>query len=475
MKAGFIYVDPGMRGKENGYDANKNLIYSGGAPWGVTDLKAAVRYLRYNKDILPGNTDSMFVFGMSGGGAQSAVMGASGDSQLYYPYLASIGAAMVDAKGAAISDAVSGAMAWCPITSLDYADEASEWNMGQYATTGTRAGGTFTSALSKDLATAYADYINKLGIKDKNGNVLTLEKSATGIYAAGSYYNYVVATVQESLNNFLSDTKFPYTKTASGMGGFPGGGPQGGTPPNGGTPPDGVMPQNGAPQAGTNAAGGTPAPTAAPVTYQTAQDYIASLNKDAQWVTYDAKTNTAAITSLANFITLLKPPTKTVGAFDALDRSAGENSVFGNDASDSLHFDFLMAGLLAKNQQTYASKSDWKTSYVSDYANDLKAVDKLGNGIQDRMNMYNPMYYLLPYYEGYQKSTPAQYWRINTGIDQGDTANTVELNMALALEHDTSVKDVEFTTVWGLAHTEAERTGDSTINFIAWVNGIVKQ
>lgn len=80
LKAGFIYVYAGMRGRDNGYDANNKLTYSGGAPWGVTDLKAAIRYVRYNKSVLPGNTESVFVFGMSGGGAQTAVIGASGDS-----------------------------------------------------------------------------------------------------------------------------------------------------------------------------------------------------------------------------------------------------------------------------------------------------------------------------------------------------------------------------------------------------------
>jgi hypothetical protein len=34
--------------------------------------------------------------------------------------------------------------------------------------------------------------------------------------------------------------------------------------------------------------------------------------------------------------------------------------------------------------------------------------------------MYNPMYYLLDYYEGYPTSTVAPYWRIHTGIEQGD-------------------------------------------------------
>lgn len=61
---------------------------------------------------------------MSGGGAQSALMGATGDSELYLPYLEAIGAVMD------ISDAVAGSMCWCPVTNLDYANEAYEWNMG---------------------------------------------------------------------------------------------------------------------------------------------------------------------------------------------------------------------------------------------------------------------------------------------------------------------------------------------------------
>jgi hypothetical protein len=123
----------------------------------------------------------------------------------------------------------------------------------------------------------------------------------------------------------------------------------------------------------------------------------------------------------------------------------------------------------------YARYSDWNAAYVDAYATDLKAVDKLGNGIQSRVDMYNPMYYLLSHYGGYQTSTVAKYWRINTGIMQGDTANTIEMNLALALENYTDVDDVEFTTVWGQGHTMAERTGDSTTNFIEWVIEIVQK
>lgn len=479
MDAGFIYVYAGLRGRNNGYDDSGNLTYSGGAPWGVTDLKAAVRYLRFNEASLPGNTDSIFVFGHSGGGAQSSVMGASGDSSLYYDYLKSIGAAMYDEDGNYISDAINGVMAWCPITSLDYADEAYEWNMGQYVTAGTRADDTWTSALSDDLAEAYASYLNDLGLEDENGTVLTLEQSTDGIYASGSYYDYLLSVIEDSLNNFLSDTTFPYTKSSGGFmgdGGFAGGGAPSGMPDGG--MPEGDMPEGSMPEGGTMPANGMQAGgqggTEESTTYETAADYIASLNSDEEWVTYDASTNTAKITSIEAFVQHLKNASKNVGAFDDLELGQAENMVFGNDENDALHFDSVLAKLLQDNQEEYAAFTDWNSSLVTDYANDLKELDKLGNSSEYRQNMYNPMYFLSDYYEGYQSSTVASHWRIRTGIEQGDTALTVETNLALALENDADVEDVDFETVWGQGHTTAERTGESTDNFIAWVNESVK-
>jgi len=470
LQAGYIYVHAGMRGRNNGYDDAGNLVYSGGAPWGVTDLKAAVRYIRYNDSVLPGNSGTIFVFGMSGGGAQSAVMGASGDSELYYPYLETIGAAMTYDDGSTISDAIYGVMAWCPITSLDYADEAYEWNMGQYATTGTRADGAWTAALSDDMAAAYAGYLNTIGLVDDSGNALTLEPSDSGIYAAGSYYDYLLAVVNQSLNNFLADTTFPYTPSAAG------GGPMGGTPPEGGTLPEGMTLPAGDTGGPTNDAAATDTSAAsetASTTYETAQDYIDSLNATTEWVIYDAASNTATITSLADFATYAKTATKDVPAFDDLNRSQAENYVFGNDQSDALHFDSGVAELLAANQDEYAVFADWDAAVVDAYATDLQAVDSLGNGIATRMNMYNPMYYLLASSEGYGAASPATYWRIRTGIEQGDTALTVEVNLTLALQANDEVQDVDFATVWAQGHTMAERSGDSTENFIAWVNELV--
>ena len=86
-----------------------------------------------------------------------------------------------------------------------------------------------------------------------------------------------------------------------------------------------------------------------------------------------------------------------------------------------------------------------------------------------RSDMYNPMYYLSDYYDGYKTSNVAKYWRIRTGINQSDTSLCTEEDLKLALENY-GVKSVDFATVWGQPHTTAERTGSSTDNFIAWVN-----
>lgn len=433
-QAGMIYLQPGIGGRDNTTDSQGQEVV-GGAPWGVTDLKAAIRYVRYNKDVLPGDTDKIVSFGHSGGGAQSAVLGASGDSTLYNPYLEALGAAMKDKEGNPISDAPYGTMTWSPITSLDYADAAYEWNLGQFADSNTRAEGTFTQALSQDLAKEYANYINQLGLKHE-GQALTLIESSDGIYTQGSYVTYLEGVVNQSLNNFLADTSFPYTSDGAGPGG-----------------------------------------STESVTYETAQAYIDSLNAETQWVTYDAAANRAKISSLADFAKYVKTASKSVPAFDALDRSLAENAVFGVADANELHFDQLVARLLKNNQAKYESLTDWNSQYVTDFESDLAKTDSLGKTIAERQDLYNPMFYLTSAYSGYQTSKPAPHWRIRSGLSQGDTALTVETNLALALENQANgaVKSVDFATVWGQGNTTAERTGHASANFIQWVQEIVAQ
>ena len=192
-------------------------------------------------------------------------------------------------------------------------------------------------------------------------------------------------------------------------------------------------------------------------TYETAQDYIDSLNADGEWIIYDSETNTASITSVEDCVKHCKTASKSIGAFDDLEEAQGENILFGYGDGEGAYFDAIMAKLLSDNE-----------AYGEAYAEDLTRTDAFGNTVDYRINMYNPLYFLSEYYDGYETSTVAKYWRIRTGINQGDTALTTEVNLALALENYGA--DVDFETVWGQGHTTAERTGDSTTNFIAWVN-----
>ena len=203
-------------------------------------------------------------------------------------------------------------------------------------------------------------------------------------------------------------------------------------------------------------------------TYQNAQEYIDSLNEDEEWVIYNNTTNTVKITSIEAFVNHCKSPSKDVGAFDDLGRGQAENNLFGNDEEEFLHFDSIMANILKENANKYSSYSDFDSSKADDYASDLTKLDKFNNSIETRSNMYNPMFYLCDYYKG-GFSHPANHWRINSGIEQGDTSFTVEANLALALEQCGSVDSVEFNEVWGQGHTQAERTGSPDSNFINWV------
>ena len=158
-----------------------------------------------------------------------------------------------------------------------------------------------------------------------------------------------------------------------------------------------------------------------------------------------------------------------MGAFDALDRSQAESCLSGNAQTDNLHFDAIMADLLDSEQASYATCSDFDATYVSDYSGDMCNEDDLGTKTAVRQQMYDHMYFVAKALDGYGTSTPAPHWKTRTGIDQGDTSLTTELNLALALRQNPDVDDVDFATVWGRGHTTAERTGSGTDNFISWV------
>ena len=366
---GFIYLWPGCRGRTHG------------APLGVTDLKAAVRYYRYlaAQSKVPGNTDLIFSFGHSGGGAQSAIFGASGNSTLYDDYLSAIGA-NTDYK-----DNICGSMCWCPITNLDQADAAYEWNMGL-----TRSVSGDDLSISKGLAAEFATYVNTIGLKHPtSGQTLTLSATDDGYYQSGSYYEYTMEVINDAVtryNSYNSASVSAYSTTSS--------------------------------------------------------------------------------SALSSFASSYKNATKGLGAFDDYDaKGQAENTLMGISGTAG-HFDKYLAELVS----TYAS------SYYSSFTSDLAStnVDAVGKTVETRLMMYTPLYYLIDnstYYSGggSGSSDVAPYWRIRSGIKQEDTALSTEINLALALQAYSGVESVDFETIWGQGHTEAEDTGSASSNFISWV------
>lgn len=117
LAKGCAVASPGARGRTL-QDASGR--YTGKAPAAIVDIKAAVRYLRFNDAAMPGSAERIVPNGTSAGGAFSALLGASGNNADYGSYLRELGAA--EAR-----DDVFAVSAYCPITNLENADGAYEW------------------------------------------------------------------------------------------------------------------------------------------------------------------------------------------------------------------------------------------------------------------------------------------------------------------------------------------------------------
>ncbi len=181
LVAGYVVVSPGCRGRDN---RAADGTYYGKAPAAIVDLKAAVRYIRHNKGIMPGNANWIISTGVSAGGAISALLGASGNSLMYDAYLKEIGAA----EG---NDDIFASACFCPIMDLENADGAYEW---MYGTTPTRSG-PVNQELSRQLKDAFSVYQASLNLKGQN---------SFGIITADNYAKYLLQYyLIPSANKFL--------------------------------------------------------------------------------------------------------------------------------------------------------------------------------------------------------------------------------------------------------------------------------
>jgi hypothetical protein len=294
LSKGYVVAAPAIRGRT--LQASDGT-YTGKAPALIVDYKAAVRYLRYNKNVLPaGDTEKIISNGTSAGGALSALLGATGNSKEYDSYLKEIGAAKERDDIFASSD-------YCPITNLEHADMAYEWvfngvneyhqkkgmgmpghmpgsakmppqqngqptgiPMGRPAdapmeTTQADSMSAVQIKASSQLKQLFPAYVNSLGLTDKKGNALTLDANGNGSF-------------KEYLESF-------YLKSA-----------------------------------------------------QTAIDSGEDLSK-MDWLTIeDGKAVAMDLAKYAVFATRLK----SAPAFDSLDNTTGENNEFGTKTINNQHF-----------------------------------------------------------------------------------------------------------------------------------------
>lgn len=200
LSKGMTVASPGARGRTEKY---------GHAPACIVDLKAAVRYLRHNKNLITGDTEKIISNGTSAGGALSVLLGASGNSKDYEKYLKEIGAANE-------RDDIFAVSAYCPITNLENANAAYEWmfngindyqkmdiSMIDFHIERKLVKGSLTDEeikISAEMKDLFPAYVNSLNLVDSEGKKLSLDKDGHG-----SFENYIKSLIVQSAQTALDE------------------------------------------------------------------------------------------------------------------------------------------------------------------------------------------------------------------------------------------------------------------------------
>lgn len=392
LAEGYALCIPGARGSNSVVERNGEKSNTGRAPRGLLDLKAAVRYLRLNDSVMPCDAERIITDGTSAGGAMSALLGATGNSPLYEPYLKEMGAA--EAR-----DDVFAAVCYCPITDLDHADMAYEW-LYSCTNTGVRKLSAEQQKVSEELAAAYPAYLNSLQLRHPDtGELLT----------ADNYLDYVKSFIIRSAQRAKNEgcdipTDIGIIMNEKAKPNF------GGRRPGGNRPQGDRRPHEERPQGDKDAKRQAPSfgPQGGPVFQQATGEFVIDVDMPA-YLSYVATTQAL----------------KTPPAFDALgvltDRATPENSVFGDSRGSAVNF----------------------TAYSLEKATDKQQLDE---DLQKRIYMMNPMNFI-----GNGNSRQAPHWYIRHGARDRDTSFPVPVNLATKLMN--AGYDVNFALPWNRPHS----------------------
>lgn len=207
LSKGYVVAEPGARGRTT---QDEDGQYTGKAPAAIVDLKAAVRYLRYNDKIMPGDAEKIISNGTSAGAALSTLLGATGNNKDYEPYLKAIGAANE-------RDDIFAVSSYAAITNLDHADMAYEWLFNgindykklviskdtDYNIQRNMVEGTLTEdqiQISNELEAMFPEYVNSLGLTSADGTALTLDTNGNGTFK-NYIKSFVITSAQKALDS----------------------------------------------------------------------------------------------------------------------------------------------------------------------------------------------------------------------------------------------------------------------------------
>ncbi len=371
LKEGYVVCIPGSRGANSTITRDGKTIYTGIAPNGLLDLKAAIRYLRYNDNLIPGSAERIIIDGTSAGGAMSALVGTTGDRPEYDDFLRKMGAAQT-------SDKVFASVCYCPIADLNHADMEYEWLYG-CTNTGVRHLDADQITISDELAAECPAYINSLNLKDDAGNTIT----------ADNYKDYLKTFLIASAHKALEEgCEIPDTIGIIRYADRPDFGGRPMRTANGDVERRMRVPEGdgrGAPSFG---------PAGMRPRFSNNTDYVTGIDLDL-YLNY-----VASVT-----------PLKTPPAFDQygvlLDTPTPENSVFGDEEGTPANFtDFSLRHRLRDNDAT------------------------LGEDMARRVFVMNPMNFIS---EGAPSVAP--HWFIRHGAKDRDTSFLVPVNLATKLKN----------------------------------------
>ncbi len=199
LSKGYVVASAGARGR---------ISPKGKAPAGIVDLKAAVRYLKFNDKAMAGDANKIISNGTSAGGAMSSLLGATGNHPDYEPFLKALGAANA-------TDDIFAVSAYCPIINLENADMAYEWQLNKihgYNFRG-KKGDLDADALkvSEDLKNAFPAYLNSLNLKNNKGKNLKLDANGEGNFKDW-VVSYLMLSAQKALENGVDLSKHTFLK-----------------------------------------------------------------------------------------------------------------------------------------------------------------------------------------------------------------------------------------------------------------------